>query len=68
VRYLRRFSEFLRSTFLRLDWVPRAVAPDERTSRYIFDEKHYDEARRSVKYAAFLALPQFLEQFFLKKP
>jgi hypothetical protein len=34
--------------------VPRAVAPDERTSRYIFDRKHFDEARRSVKWAAFM--------------
>lgn len=54
MRYLRRFSEFLVSTFLRLDWVPRAVAPDERTSHYIFDKKHFDEAKRSVKYAAFM--------------
>ena len=54
MRYLRRFSEFLLSTFLRLDWVPRAVAPDERTSHYIFDKKQFDEAKRSVKYAAFM--------------
>jgi len=54
MRYLLRFSEFLLSTFLKLDWVPRAVAPDERTSHYIFDKKHFDEIKRSVKYAAFM--------------
>jgi len=34
--------------------VSRAVAPDERTSRYIFDKKQFDEAKRIVKYAAFM--------------
>jgi len=54
VRYLQRFWEFLPSTLLRLDWVPSAVAADERTSRYIFDKEHFNEAQGRVKYTAFM--------------
>ena len=52
--YLRRFLEFLLSIFLRLDRVPNAVSPDERTTRFIFAEKHFDVALGRVRPAAFL--------------
>jgi hypothetical protein len=54
VLYLRRFSEFLQSTFLKLDWVPSGIAPGEQTSRFIFDKDYFNESKRTVKYAAFL--------------
>ena len=52
--YLLRFFEFLLSIFLRLDRVPDAVSPDERTTRYIFAEKHFDATLGTVRPAAFL--------------
>ena len=52
--YLRRLSEFFLSIFLRFDWVPTVVAPDEPATRYIFDKDHFSEGKGVVKYAAFL--------------
>lgn len=42
------------STFLRLDWAPRTVAPDEPTAHYIFDKDHFSVSKRVAKYAAFM--------------
>lgn len=50
-QYLKRFWEFLLGIFLRVDWVPRAVSPDERISRYIFNKRHM---RGGLSSAAFM--------------
>ncbi len=52
--YLRRFYEFLLTTFLKLDRVPIAVSPDERITRFIFSERHFNKAKGHVSYAAFM--------------
>jgi hypothetical protein len=41
-------------TFLRLDRVARVLSPEERTTRFIFTESHFDAASGVVKYAAFM--------------
>ena len=49
---LNRFSQFLLSTFLRLDRIAEAVSPGERISRYIFEKRHIKTGK--VSFGAFL--------------
>jgi len=53
---LRQLWQFLLTTFLQLDKVPRIVAPDERVTRYIFFHRHVKNGQ--VSSGAFLPSPK----------
>ncbi len=54
VSYLRRFCESLLITFLKLDRVPRIVSPEERMSRFIFSDRHFNKSTGRISCAAFM--------------
>lgn len=58
VIYLRQFCEFLLATFLKIDWMPRVVAPGECTTRFIFYKNHFNESKGEISPAAFMPSPK----------